>query len=301
MSTGSIFRKGFQANAKGVKGEVALFRAFIKAFNVLGKESISKEFHGNKYQVTFNNGRGVGRPNPRCELCDVAIIQYQEGQASSARITFNQAKVTSKYFGCGVTSSSAALYKFSADLEQWDLLSNRPYLSQAVSTFLPPKKLLSGAVLPSVGSFGVFYPVGGTFEYAYFVADGLYPITNNAGKSGVLRLKTPLFKIRTISGFDEISGTCCLETFGDALDAGLIGTPISRLISTSAAQSRELRGWFSGLIKGLQQDYPDSELPSELLAGLELNQVSEEIGDDYSGDNRRLKAVVVVRTNSRIG
>lgn len=301
MSTGSILRKQFQAHASGAKGEIALFRAFIQAFNSLGKESISKEFHGNKYQVTFSNGRGAGRPNPRCELCDVAIIQYKAGEASSARITFNQAKVTSRTFGCGVNGLPVARYKFSADLEQWDLLSNRPHLSQAVSTFLPPKTLLSDAVLPSVGSFGVFYPVGTTFEYAYFVADQLYPVRNNDGKGGVLQLTKPIFAIRSFSGFDEISGTCCFRTFGDALEAGLVGTPIRTLIATSDGTGRELRNWFGKLINGLQQEHPDSDIPSELFGGLELEPASEAILGDNPRKNRQVKAVVVIRTGQNKG
>jgi hypothetical protein len=300
MNTGNKLRSKFQHGIIGKKGEIDFFREFIIAFNSLGPDAISKEYHGNKYQVTFKEGRGAGRANPRCELCDVVIIQYDSGSPSTARITFNQAKVTSNYFGCDSTAFTKSPYKFSADLEQWDLLSNRPDLNQVVRTFSPPKKLLSGAILPSVGSFGVFYPSHNSYEFAYFVANELYPLTNNHRKQGKLCLKTTIFTISQKDNYEDTSGACCFSSFGYALEQGLVGTPIIELLNQPGGNGDEIKIWLTKMLKGLQRDFPESELPKELMRGLELQQILSDINnEENSGRNLSVKAVALIRTGRR--
>jgi hypothetical protein len=94
LMTGKELQRAFRRESLGAHGEIQLFRAFIRAFNAMGPDALAKEYHGSRYQVTFKEGRGVGRPTPRCELCDVMIIHYPADNPSAARITFNQAKVT---------------------------------------------------------------------------------------------------------------------------------------------------------------------------------------------------------------
>lgn len=297
---GLKLQKAFLKEAKGSRGEIKLFQAFIRAFNALGVDALAKEYHGNRYQVTFNESRGAGRATPRCELCDVMIINYPIGNPSAARVTFNQAKVTDNALGCHRTFSAAAPYSFRANLEQWDLLSNRPNISSASRSFHPPLNLLSGALLPSVGTFGVFYPVGGSFDFAYLVADGLTALHNNASPSGTLLWGTPLRKLRTVGGHVEATGTCCLQQFGRALERNLIGTPISTLVYGAAANGAQMRAWLTEVLLSLQHEHPDSPLPEELMNGFELRQEPEEQENQKRTHSLSLpRAVILIRSGSR--
>lgn len=297
MLTGLKLQQAFRKESHGARGEVALFRAFIRAFSALGAEALAREYHGNRYQVTFQQARGAGRSTPRCELCDVLIVHYPMGNPSAARITFNQAKVTSKPFGCHGNAQLSKPYSFQANLEQWDLLANRPLIAPATRTFKPPSDLLSSALLPSVGTFGVFYPVGHGFDFAYFVADGLTALNNAAGRSGTLQWGNPLYQLRTVSGHTEITGTCCIQMFGHALQMGYVGTPVTQLLSSSSRPS-VLRAWLARVLIALRREHQASELPNELLEGLELIRAIEGGDDLVSGDEPApVRAVVLVRTD----
>ncbi|WP_431480823.1 hypothetical protein [Pseudomonas thivervalensis] len=296
---GLKLQKAFLKESRGKTGEIKLFRAFIRAFNALGPDALAKEYHGNRYQVTFNESRGAGRATPRCELCDVMIINYPAGNPSAARITFNQAKVTDNALGCSRIVTAAAPYSFRANLEQWDLLSNRPDISSASRAFHPPSNLLSSALLRSVGTFGVFYPVGTSFNFAYLVADGLAPLNNNARPSGTLLWSTPLGIVRAVKGHDEITATCCLELFGDALELNLIGTPISTLVyGASGNGTAQMRVWLTEILLTLQREHPDSSLPKELLDGFELRRDTEEQSNTNKRSESPLlpRAVILVRS-----
>lgn len=299
MMTGLKLKRAFLKESKGKSGEIALFQAFIRAFNALGPDALAKEYHGNRYQVTFNAARGAGRPTPRCELCDVMIIHYPADNASAARITFNQAKVSTNTLGCGRSATAVGPDSFRANLEQWDLLSNRPSINPATRTFHPPIDLLSGAILPSVGTFGVFYPSHTGFDFAYFVAAGLTPLTNSHNRTGTLQWGAPLNVIRHIAGHEEVTGTCCLLTFGDALEQSQIGTPISPLLY-GAAGSTQMRAWLTKVLLSLRREHPDSQLPDELLNGLELRSVAEEQNSIlHAGEPSPPRAIILVKTKGR--
>lgn len=299
MNTGFKLQHGFYHQSLGAQGELALFRALIRAFGTLGDGALAKEYHGNRYQVTFKQARGAGRLTPRCELCDVLIIHYPMGNPSAARITFNQVKVASKPFSCHENTQFNKPFSFRANLEQWDLLSNRPHIGPATRTFNPPPDLLAGALLPSVGTFGVFYPVSHGFDFAYFVANGLTALNNLAGRSGTLQWANPLHQLRTVSGHREITATCCIRTFGDALDMGYVGTPVTQLLNSSTRPSA-LRAWLTRILVTLRRENQDSELPNELMEGLDLAQTTEGraalVGEEGPAPG---KAVVVVRTDTR--
>ena len=292
---GVSLQAAFRAESVGASGEVALFRAFIRAFDALNGEALAKEYHGTRYQVTFSEGRGAGRSVPRCELCDVMIISYPKGHPWAARVTFNQAKVAKSPFQCSWSPSTDGPYRFRANLEQWDLLSNRPPIKSATATFNPPPGLLQNALLSSVGSFGVFYPVSHGYECAYFVADVLVPLTNGVSRSGTLQWSTELLTPRTVAGHEEILGTCCLEYFGNAIQAGRVGTPLAQLMN-SGTGSEKARTWITQILASLRHEYPESELPDELLEGLELRVEDERASVAITAGNYSPRAVVLIRT-----
>lgn len=292
---GAKLQAEFQKKSKGARGEVALFRAFISAFDSLGNGALAKEYHGNSYQVTFMEGRGAGRPVPRCELCDVMIVSYPKGKPWAARVTFNQAKVAKSAFSC-TWSLTHSPYRFRANLEQWDLLSNRPSINPATATFSPPSGLLKDALLPSVGSFGVFYPSACGFEFAYFVADALTPLNNSNSRSGTLQWVTPKLSLRKVGSHDEMLSTCCLQSFGDAIQGGYIGTPLIQLVS-GAPSNQQNRAWIEKILVSLRSEHPESSLPSELLEGLELRaELEDESHTLVSGGYSPPRAVVLIRT-----
>lgn len=293
--TGLKLQSAFQIKAKGKKGEIELFKAFIEAFNSLDQNALAQEYHGNKYQVIFDAKRGTGRPTPRCELCDVMIIQYPDGYANSARVTFNQAKVTKNDLGCSRPKTMAGVESFGANLEQWDLLANRPLIRNATTKFYPPINLLSDAILNSVGTFGVFYPSGSSFNFAYYIASGLQPLTNHYSRSGTLQWLAPSHLVIKKDGFEEITGTCCLETFGDALELGLVGTPVWPLLQ--GKNGLQMREWLREALLLLAEENPDSSLPEELLNGLELGTM-ERRPDPISPDTAPAlpRAVILVKT-----
>jgi hypothetical protein len=204
---GSWLRSSFHAASNGKRGEIDLFRALLQTFRIR-KDALVEEFHGAKSHVIFDAKRGAGRPKPRCELADLLLIAYRASEPRSARLTWLQAKVTDSDLSCRRSMSSPP--SFTGNLEQWDLLANRPLVRGPNRTFQPPDNLLSAAALPSVGSFGVFYPVGAGFEMAYFVADCLRPRQNNPSSSGTLQFLGP-GPIRTVGPLCEVTSTCCLE------------------------------------------------------------------------------------------
>jgi len=286
---GIVLQKAFHKESLTARGEIALFRAFIRAFNSLGPNALAQEYHGNRYQVKFSANRGAGRPVPRCELCDVMIIHYPAGNPRSARVTFNQAKVSCNTLQCA--SFAFASYKFRANLEQWDLLSNRPSISATTEKINLSRDLLSSALLPSVGTFGVFYPEGQGFDFAYFVADGLSPLKNNYKPSGTLQWKTQLQQVRTIGHYDEITATCCMYTFGESLESGLIGTPLQQVLYSSTG-ANEMRIWLGGVLSSLQGMHPESNLPNELIEAFELTREEPSRTAELSTP----RAVILVRT-----
>ena len=302
MVTGSRLQKAFKAQSIGARDEISLFRAFIRSFGNLGSDALAAEYHGTRHQVEFDEQRGAGRSRPRCELCDVLIVQYEAGNPAGARLTLNQAKVSGKQLGCGYTVRTGTRTTFRANLEQWDLLANRPDVSPATRRFCPPRPLLSGALLPSVGSFGVFYPTGsGSFEFAYFVAELLGPLRNNSGRTGTLMWRHVFLSCRAISGYQEVNGTCCLPMFGDALEKGLIGTPVRDLVRRSK-DTKYVRTWLASLLLRLRREHPDSDIPGELLQGLELEGEGEESpAEDALAAPPPVKAAIVVRTRGRGG
>lgn len=266
------------AIAKGPCHEIDLFRALLKAFASLHGRAVGEEYHGAKSHVVFSAKRGAGRASPRCELADLLLLTFRAGDASSARLTWLQAKVTASAI-CHPhptpTPSAFRRISFGANLEQWDLLGHRPAIGGATTRFQPPADLLSAAILPSVGSFGVFYPQGSGFNMAYFVGDCLAPLHNNAGPSGTLCFHA-LGNTRRINNFDEATATCCLFCFGLAIEAGLIGTPVRNLLSAGDVTAASVRHrWLKSMLRGLATQRPDSPLLDELSMILELRPDSE--------------------------
>ena len=205
--------------------EIMLFRALVKAIISLSDRFKIEEFHGSKHQVAFSGSSSWGRKLARCELSDLFVVVYRTKPSFYARMTFLQAKRSLKdHYFCNDYPHHKSITTFDANLEQWDLLYRRPNIV-GINPFDPPPNLLSGALLPSVGSFSIFFKHNNSVSFFYASADKLNTVGSPSSKYS---------RLQTISGdyseegkvFIEQKLACCPLIFGQALYEGFIGTPI---------------------------------------------------------------------------
>src|SRR5690606_12512824 len=216
-----------------------------------------EEYHGTAYQVEFAGNGSYARTNARCELSDLMIVSFSS-ITQSARLTYLQAKSER------ATLPSACGRQFSANLEQWFLLEQRPTIA-GVSKFSPPSDLLSSAVLPSVGSFAFFYkdPMG-DFQTYYAAASYMAPPKAYSQRYGKLQAIGPCQLISS-GVHTECLAACDNRSFAASLFRLEIGTPID----CSVHQAASTRSWLStilrGRIKESRQTDARSGLAQELL------------------------------------
>lgn len=282
MSLGPTLHSAFLRAAQGKSVEVALFRALQDAFNGSSGSTLVEEYHGSRSQVKFTRIRRGGRLKPRCELADLLLINYSANDSGAERMTWLQAKVTKKAY---LLSSPS----FAANLEQWDLLGNRPQIEGAFKRFSLPSNLLSCAVLPSIGSFGVFYPADGTFDMAYFSGDTLVPVNDHQSERGTLKFVGPR-GVRNRGLYDELVSAHSLLCFGNAIEHGIVGSPIQKWLSSHVQDNGpQPQQWMGGLLKLLQRRYPNALLPNDLYRQLGLPDDIEPL------DELPSRSVVLVR------
>ncbi len=267
-------------SSKSNFSEIQQFRALMRSFSSLGGQFKVEEFHGMKHQVVFNGKGSWGRPSARCEISDLLIISYKTRPEFQSRATLLQAKKSNeKHVNlCSSWPSNIASTIFKANLEQWDLLSRRPDVLPYPPFECKPD-ILSGAILPSVGSIGVFHKISGKkHDFFYMSADVAEPLSSPTQRFAKLKTKNGnLF--RNISGYDECVFTCCLLTFAEALFDMKIGTPIEKNNPINNKDERyrnSFRGWLkSVLYSHLEMTNNDSILVRELLEYLPSDQESE--------------------------
>ncbi len=264
-------------SSKSRFSEVQQFRALMRSFGSLKKTFKLEEFHGMKHQVVFNGKGTWGRPFARCEISDLLIVSYKTKPEFQARATLLQAKKSNeKHSGiCSGWPNSVAQTNFNANLEQWDLLSRRPDVLPYPPFECKPD-ILSGAILPSVGSIGVFHKVSGKlYDFFYMSADMAEPLSAPTRKYAKLKTKTGN-PIRNISGYDECVFTCCLSTFAEALYNLKIGTPIEEdnpVDIKDELYRNSFRGWLkSVLYSHFEMTNIDSTLARELIEYLPSDQ-----------------------------
>ncbi|MBB6342041.1 hypothetical protein HNP49_002209 [Pseudomonas fluvialis] len=241
--------------------EIPLFQAMHSALaNLSGKFHI-EEYHGTSHQVTFTGNGTYARTHARCELSDLMIVTYSP-ISRHVRLTFLQAKSER------ATLPSACGRAFSANLEQWFLLSTRPHIIGA-GTFNPPSDLLSNAFLPSVGSFAFFFKnLIGDFQTYYAAASYMVPPASYSQRYGKLQAIGPCIVVNK-AGHAECLAACGNSSFAKSLYNLEIGTPIHSTIP----QSLPTRNWLSAnlrfqILKAEQGERPSS-LAQELLDLLE--------------------------------
>lgn len=257
-----VFANAYDANFRSLTSgfshnEIPLFQAMHTTLVGLSGNFDIEEYHGTSNQVAFTGNGTYARKNARCELSDLMIITYSS-ITRTARLTYLQAKSER------ATLSSACGCKFSANLEQWFLLEQRPTIA-GVGKFNPPPDLLYSALLPSVGSFAFFHkdPTG-DFQTYYAAANYLAPPATYTQRYGKLQATGPCH-VSTTAAHAECLAACGNQSFAKSLFRLEIGTPVDASIS----QAIRTRNWLAANLRSkileAQQEDVRSELAQELL------------------------------------
>lgn len=230
MSFGLDLSNEFQKLTNGVfYPEVDLFYklqdSFINIKHKYSKYSTAIDIiHGSKGQVKFiYNGSYIstilaGTEQQR-ELADMLFVVFSS-HINQIRLMYLQNKKGKKP------------NSFKADLLQLYLLHDR---CEITSSPLPDctfnnRKILHDAILPSVGSYGVFYQENGIVDMSYYPANLVFP-RSPKGKSIIRYAKydSQYFGNKiTINNFCESQGEKTLTDFGNSLVSMEIGTPITK-------------------------------------------------------------------------
>lgn len=233
MSFGSELSNEFSILTKGIsKGEVTLTNKLKEAFLELEKQGKYNGavdiIHGAKSFVKFNhNADYVDNPasgnTVMRELSDMLFIVFSTCKTPEIRLMYLQNKV-------GKNED-----QFMADLLQLHLLKEG---KEIISNPLPVcafgnSKILSDAVLPSIGSYGIFYKMdegnATRMEMAYYPAANVVPQNTNGGKYRTACYDYTRSEFETTcikKGYIENQGERTLEKFANALVRMEIGSPM---------------------------------------------------------------------------
>ena len=213
---------------KGNLSELNLFRQMMYAFkNYYMATTIISETHQN--YVNFNAIDPLHANmfiNKNKEISDLHIITYSP-RKKIARETFLQAKVARRKEGLQPNGD----FTFHGDWFQYDLLSRRPYVT------LPPAKkrpyhrslcgtFLKNAVLPSIGSYGVFYKQNGITDFAYQPANEIICNSTNNSCISDFQMNTCLPTYANPKGIPDLQYARDVDLFEYAVTHNLCGSPI---------------------------------------------------------------------------
>lgn len=227
MSFGKDLTKEFQKLTRnGEFQELELITklqdAFINLANVKYHYAIDI-IHGSrsivdfKYNASWIRNISAGDTITR-ELSDMMFLVFSK-RCKCIRLMYMQNKM-------GDSST-----KFKADMLQLCLLKNRCVITSPVlpACTFGDAYILQNAILPSVGSYGVFYSENKVTDMAYFPASNVKPITGYAASiNRKARFDGTKFGQKKRNGlYIEDQGERNLEDFSDALIGMEISTPIS--------------------------------------------------------------------------
>lgn len=228
MSFGTDLSNEFhKLTTPGKYQEVELIAKLQDAFINLahGKYRYEVEIiHGNRSLIEFRYNANWATNVPMgttrsCELSDMLFVVFSQ-KHNEIRLMYMQNK------------KGESSRKFKADLVQLCLLKNR---CQITSRQLPEcvfgdRLILQNALLPSVGSYGVFYENNNAVDMAYYPASRISPLTAMA-KTLNRKAQYACYRfgqIIPIGSYTESQGEETIERFANALVDMQIGTPITR-------------------------------------------------------------------------
>lgn len=222
--------QGINGPATNAPSEVIKFNNLIQAFTAMGQAGFLVEsYHGRTSQVEFDPAPPWTRPNPRCELSDLLFVTFNTTQL---RISFLQAK-----------SNVGAPIPFKlANTEQYVVLAQRPLITNWLGQVVWNDDVLRNAVLPSVGSFGIFCGAPGAMvDFHFLAANMMVPVAGPnlykyvSGSFALPPLAFPLYRV--IGQFTERTYCSSMIDFGAALYSLEIGSPIHHFANAANPQS----------------------------------------------------------------
>lgn len=214
--------QGIPPLRNGGLSELALFRQMQRTFERFYNAVVVEETH--QHYVKFIEGFSyAGSPIWRKkEISDLLIIAYSPNR-KVARATFLQAKVARACKNEGLIKGQ---FLFSGDSHQYHLLSERPLVDiPRFQLFDVP--ILRDAILPSIGSYGVFYEEKHFVRFAYQPANKL--ICRNIDRSGIasLMFNKNVPKYNTPYKIPDLQYTLSTKEFEYAVTHLLVGSPIT--------------------------------------------------------------------------
>lgn len=280
----SAYDLKFRALTKGLShAEVPLFQQMHKALVALSGKFDIEEYHGTAHQVAFAGNGSFARTNARCELSDLMIVTFSS-VTKSARLAYLQAKSER------AALPSVCCRQFSANLEQWFLLEQRPKIT-GIGKFNPPSDLLTSALLPSIGSFVFFYKdLAGDFQTYYAAANYLTPSKVYSQRYGKLWAIGPCH-VGTTATHPECFAACGNRSFAGSLFRLEIGTPIDSSISQAIGTRNWLAENLRASIRAAQQENAPSGLAQELLGLLAPD------GNGVGNGSFGAKHVILIKSN----
>ncbi len=235
--------------------EIPLFRALSATLTGLGSHFAVEEYHGSSRQVRFSGNGTHARRSARCELSDLLIVVFSPA-TKVARLTYLQAKSERRI------ARNLCAHPLSANLEQWFLLASRPLIA-GVGAFCPPNDLLSGALLPSVGTFAFFYRRGSTFQTFYASASHLSPAAGSTGRYGKV-IAQGKCQVTTVNGHEECLAACGNASFAANLYDMRIGTPVSPSLPATSGVCT----WLGHVLRSLISDAEAKDRPTDVARQL---------------------------------
>ena len=199
--------------------EIDLFRLFAQLLSKHLPTVFSDETHGNVAQVEFSSSYFLGT-NPHCEISDLLIIVFSK-RAYEVRATFCQTKRRYRHL-----LNNSPHFSFTGDINQYDLLANRPVI-KGLGSFKPNPHILSKAILPSIGSFGIFYRAKSHshIELYYSTARNILP--RSVSKNTVMYIPVSNNSYYYHNGkYQELISCNSMAIFAHNLIAMKIGSPI---------------------------------------------------------------------------
>jgi hypothetical protein len=253
--------------------EEGQFKALAKALkDCTGKFDVCIT-HGSAHQVTFKDlGLPWRQPSglARCEISDLLIIVWTDNPFPSrrvkkreVRICFLQNKIDKRkgILGGGVGKE----YNFPGNVEQWALLNRRPEVI-GHGRFDPPPDILSSALVPAIGAFGVFYRSKSTGrEMAYWPADVIVP-SDLTGRKKILKVVSSGLSIRKSGHIPYCAQAKTRKEFVNSLIGMLVGSPIEWAHRSHEAAFKLIRYGMPGRSEWLGNF---DDVVGELIRGLD--------------------------------
>lgn len=265
-------------------GEIPLFREFSKSLLATSNQFKIEEYHGCRNQVSFSGDKINARNNARCELSDLMLLVFSADH-KNVRLTYIQAKSERSFVDIPCKKH------FTANTEQWFLLSKRPQI-QGLGNFNPPPDLLSNAILPSIGTFIFFHKLlNGDCQLFYAVADFLNVSKNLTNRIGKLN-SNGYCNTRKIKNYIEITASCNNFEFAYHLYSNSVGSPIiyNKKKVVNNATINWLASGMSALVK--QSNNENKILGNELLEVFRDNEISNSASSSLGA-----RKIIILKTN----